>query len=241
MPGHMDHFDELVSAAMIRDRFRLRKIYRGLQRAGDGATTPAERLELDRQLAASVERAEQRRVAMPRPTFSDQLPINEHREEIAQAIRKHPVVVVCGETGSGKSTQLPKICLAAGFGIHGMIGHTQPRRIAARSIADRLADELQCQLGQAVGFKIRFTDRTDPATFIKLMTDGILLAETQGDRFLEQYEVLIVDEAHERSLNIDFLLGYIKRLLPKRPELRLIITSATIDAARFSEHFTLRG
>jgi HrpA-like RNA helicase len=148
------------------------------------------------------------------------------------------VTIVCGETGSGKSTQLPKICLGLGRGIDGLIGHTQPRRIAARSVAARIAEELDSPLGRHVGFKIRFTDATQPETYIKLMTDGILLAETQGDRFLDQYDTIIIDEAHERSLNIDFLLGYLKRLLPRRRDLKLIITSATIDAARFSEHFT---
>ena len=159
------------------------------------------------------------------------------RAEIAEAIANHPVVVVCGETGSGKSTQLPKICLELGRGLERMIGHTQPRRIAARSVAARLADELSSRIGEAVGFKVRFTDATGPATYIKLMTDGILLAETQGDRALNQYDTIIVDEAHERSLNIDFLLGYLQRLLPRRPDLRVIITSATIDAERFSRHF----
>lgn len=160
------------------------------------------------------------------------------KAEIAEAIAKHPVVVVCGETGSGKSTQLPKICLELGRGLERQIGHTQPRRIAARSVAARLAEELQSRVGEAVGFKVRFTDATGPSSYVKLMTDGILLAETQGDRDLRQYDTLIVDEAHERSLNIDFLLGYLKRLLPRRPDLRVIITSATIDAQRFSEHFS---
>ena len=157
------------------------------------------------------------------------------------ALREHQVIIVCGETGSGKSTQLPKICLEMGRGVDGMIGHTQPRRLAARSIATRLAEELGSPLGQDVGYKIRFTDRTRPETYVKLMTDGILLAETPRDRFLNQYDTIILDEAHERSLNIDFLLGYLKRLLPKRPELRCIITSATIDAERFSEHFRDRA
>jgi ATP-dependent helicase HrpA len=152
-------------------------------------------------------------------------------------IRDHQVIIVCGETGSGKTTQLPKICLELGRGIAGMIGHTQPRRIAARSVANRIAEELKSDPGQIVGYKVRFHDHVSPNTYIKLMTDGILLAETQGDRFLEQYDTLIIDEAHERSLNIDFLLGYLKQLLPKRPDLRIIITSATIDTERFSHHF----
>src|SRR5207247_7609155 len=159
------------------------------------------------------------------------------REEIAKAISSHQIVIVCGETGSGKTTQLPKICLELGRGINGLIGHTQPRRIAARATAARVAQELKAELGGAVGYKIRFTDRVGPLSYIKLMTDGILLAETQGDRFLRQYDTLIIDEAHERSLNIDFLIGYLKQLLPKRPDLKLIITSATIDPQRFSRHF----
>ena len=169
----------------------------------------------------------------PRPC----LPITAKCEEIQDAIREHAVTIVCGETGSGKSTQLPKICLQLGRGVDGLIGHTQPRRIAARAIAARLADELRVPLGSAVGFKVRFTDTTRPETYVKLMTDGILLAETQQDRFLNQYDTLIIDEAHERSLNIDFLLGYVQRLLSARRDLRLIITSATIDAQRFAAHF----
>src|SRR5262249_38906453 len=166
------------------------------------------------------------------------LPIAQKRDEIASAIRDNQVVVICGETGSGKTTQLPKICLELGRGVAGLIGHTQPRRIAARSVAARIAEELNTPLGQAVGYKVRFTDQVSDQTYIKLMTDGILLAETQGDRYLNQYDTLILDEAHERSLNIDFLLGYLKQLLPKRPDLKLIITSATIDAERFAAHFS---
>jgi ATP-dependent helicase HrpA len=178
-----------------------------------------------------------RRANVPRPQFPPELPIAAKRGEIARAIASHQVVVVCGETGSGKTTQLPKICLELGRGVEGLIGHTQPRRIAARATAARIAYELKTELGQAVGFKIRFTDRTSPSSYIKLMTDGIVLAETQGDPELRQYDTLIIDEAHERSLNIDFLLGYVKQLLPRRPDLKLIITSATLDAERFSKHF----
>src|SRR5713226_9621557 len=180
---------------------------------------------------------EQRRALAPRPEFSPELPICAKREEIAKAISSHQVVIVCGETGSGKTTQLPKICLELGRGIQGLIGHTQPRRIAARATASRIAQELKTELGGAVGYKIRFTDRVGPRSYIKIMTDGILLAETQGDRMLAQYDTLIIDEAHERSLNIDFLLGYVKQHLQQRPELKLVITSATIDAERFSRHF----
>jgi len=188
-------------------------------------------------MAFSPAEIEQRRALAPRPEFPPELPICARREEIAKAISSHQVVIVCGETGSGKTTQLPKICLDLGRGINGLIGHTQPRRIAARATATRVAQELKTELGGAVGYKIRFTDRVGPRSYIKIMTDGILLAETQGDRELRQYDTLIIDEAHERSLNIDFLLGYVKQLLPRRPELKLVITSATIDAERFSKHF----
>jgi len=180
---------------------------------------------------------EQRRKHWPSLTFDETLPINERRQEIAELIKKNQVVVVCGETGSGKSTQLPKICLELGRGLFGMIGHTQPRRIAARSVAARIAEEIGTPLGRQVGYKVRFADETSPQTLVKLMTDGILLAESQNDRFFDQYDTIIIDEAHERSLNIDFLIGMMKRLLKKRRDLKLIITSATIDARRFAEHF----
>ncbi len=169
--------------------------------------------------------------------YDPALPITQKREEIARAIREHPLVIVCGETGSGKTTQLPKILLEMGRGKEKAIGHTQPRRIAARSVAARIAEELKVELGTLVGYKVRFTDKAGRQTRIKLMTDGILLAETQGDPDLRAYDTIILDEAHERSLNIDFLLGYLKRLLPRRPELKVVITSATIDAERFSKHF----
>jgi ATP-dependent helicase HrpA len=188
-------------------------------------------------MAFSPQEIERRRALAPRPDFPEELPISAKREEIAKAIAAYQVVIVCGETGSGKTTQLPKICLALGRGIAGLIGHTQPRRIAARATAARVAQELKTELGGAVGYKIRFTDKVGPRSYIKVMTDGILLAETQGDRELRQYDMLIIDEAHERSLNIDFLLGYVKQLLPRRPDLKLVITSATIDAERFSKHF----
>jgi ATP-dependent helicase HrpA len=188
-------------------------------------------------MAFSPEEIERRRALAPRPEFPEELPISVKREEIARAIAAHQVVIVCGETGSGKTTQLPKICLALGRGVAGLIGHTQPRRIAARATAARVAQELKAELGGAVGYKIRFTDKVGARSYIKVMTDGILLAETQGDRELRQYDTLIIDEAHERSLNIDFLLGYVKQLLPRRPDLKLIVTSATIDAERFSKHF----
>src|ERR1044071_3551838 len=180
---------------------------------------------------------EQRRALAPRPQVPPELPISAKRVEIAMAISAHQVVIVCGETGSGKTTQLPKICLDLGRGIGGLIGHTQAPRIAGRATASLVAQELKTELGGAVGYKIRFTDKVGPRSYIKIMTDGILLAETQGDRELRQYDTLIIDEAHERSLNIDFLLGYVKQLLPRRAELKLVITSATLDAERFSKHF----
>ena len=178
-----------------------------------------------------------RRSDVPEIRFPDELPISQSREVIAEAIAKHQVVIVAGETGSGKTTQLPKICLDMGRGVNGRIGHTQPRRIAARSVATRIAEELGVELGTAVGYQVRFTDHSGPDTRVKLMTDGILLAELQHDKALAAYDTLIIDEAHERSLNIDFLLGYIKQLLPRRPDLRVVITSATIDPERFSSHF----
>jgi ATP-dependent helicase HrpA len=180
---------------------------------------------------------EARRAGVPRVHYPDQLPVSQRRDDIAAAIREHQVVVVAGETGSGKTTQLPKICLDLGRGVEGMIGHTQPRRIAARSVAERIAEELGTELGGVVGYQVRFTDRSSPETLVKLMTDGILLNEMQHDRMLSAYDTLIIDEAHERSLNVDFLVGYLKQLLPKRPDLKVIITSATIDPERFARHF----
>ena len=176
-----------------------------------------------------------------RLTYPESLPITERRDEILAAIRDHQVVIVAGETGSGKSTQLPKLCLEAGRGVEGMIGHTQPRRVAARTIAERIAEELGSKLGDDVGYTVRFTDQVGDATLVKVMTDGILLAEIQRDRMLRRYDTLIIDEAHERSLNIDFILGYLKQLLPQRPDLKVIVTSATIDTERFAEHFATDG
>ena len=180
-----------------------------------------------------------------RISYPPELPVSQRRDDLAAAIREHQVVVVAGETCSGKTTQLPKICLELGRGRRergrgGLIGHTQPRRIAARSVAERIAEELGTQLSELVGYQVRFTDRTSATSRVKLMTDGILLAELQRDRQLRRYDTIIIDEAHERSLNIDFLLGYLKRLLPKRPDLKLVITSATIDPARFAKHFADR-
>src|SRR5687767_13294460 len=199
---------------MLADQHRLRSRLRGIERAQEAGRPFEDALRaVTSEIERSRARREQRQANLPRPTFPDELPVVQKRGEIAEAIRKHQVVVVCGETGSGKTTQLPKICLELGRGVAGMIGHTQPRRLAARTLAARIASELDTEIGNAVGYKIRFTDRVSEATYIKLMTDGILLAETQGDRFLEQYDTVIIDEAHERSINIDFLLGYLKKLL----------------------------
>src|SRR5499427_2117160 len=179
----------------------------------------------------------EQRTPLPTISYPPQLPVSQRKDEIAAAIRDNQVVIVAGETGSGKTTQLPKICLELGRGVTGQIGHTQPRRIAARTVAERIATELGTEIGTAVGYKVRFTDKSSDSTLIKVMTDGILLAELQRDRRLLCYDTLIIDEAHERSLNIDFILGYLKRLLPTRPDLKVIITSATIDPERFSKHF----
>ncbi|QDT37568.1 ATP-dependent RNA helicase HrpA [Stratiformator vulcanicus] len=238
----LEEFQRQIAEAMPGDRGRLRGKLRSMKKA-QSAGKPFDRnlKRFSRDLKRSVELRTKRVESKPQIKFGDDLPVLERREEIAQAIRENQVVVICGETGSGKSTQLPKICLDMGRGVDGMIGHTQPRRIAARSVATRIAEEMSVPVGDAVGFKVRFADATKPSTYIKLMTDGILLAESQGDRLLNQYDTLIIDEAHERSLNIDFLLGYLKSLLPKRPELKVIITSATIDAERFAEHFSTDG
>jgi ATP-dependent helicase HrpA len=185
----------------------------------------------------SIKKVEQRRCSVPTPEFTEQLPVSRKVTQIQSLLEKHQVIVVAGETGSGKTTQLPKIALLAGRGLFGQIAHTQPRRLAARSVASRIAEELKTPLGESVGFKVRFSDRSNERTYVKLMTDGILLAETQTDRLLNRYDTIIIDEAHERSLNIDFLLGYLKQLLPRRPDLKVIITSATIDTERFSSFF----
>jgi len=219
------------------DYGRLRGMQRNLLRS-----TGEKRAKLQADFAALLEKSraglEKRQASLPKPEFQADLPVNERREEIAALIKKHQVVIVCGETGSGKTTQLPKICLELGRGGAGLIGHTQPRRLAARSVATRLAQELKTQVGTGVGVKIRFQDKSTADSWVKLMTDGILLAESQSDPYLSAYDTIIIDEAHERSLNIDFLLGYLKQLLPKRPDLKVIITSATIDAERFSQHFS---
>ncbi|MCG5213867.1 ATP-dependent RNA helicase HrpA [Streptosporangium sp. KLBMP 9127] len=226
-----------LSELTLRDQRRLRRRLDGARRTRDRAAQQ----KIATQIAAEVERAEARvaarREAVPEVSYPEALPVSRRRDDILAAVRDHQVVIVAGETGSGKTTQLPKICLELGRGVKGLIGHTQPRRIAARTVAERVAEELKTELGHAVGYKVRFTDQVGDDTLIKVMTDGILLAELQNDRMLDQYDTLIIDEAHERSLNIDFILGYLKQLLPRRPDLKVIITSATIDPERFSRHF----
>ncbi|ALP39546.1 ATP-dependent RNA helicase HrpA [Aeromonas schubertii] len=192
---------------------------------------------IDADLRQAEQRYQTRLAGVPRVNYPENLPVSQKADEIATAIRDHQVVIIAGETGSGKTTQIPKICLSLGRGVKGYIGHTQPRRLAARTVAARIAEEMHSELGQYVGYKVRFTDQVSEQTHIKLMTDGILLAEIQHDRLLTQYDTIIIDEAHERSLNIDFILGYLKALLPRRPDLKVIITSATIDPERFSRHF----
>ena len=221
---------------LASDYGRLRGELARLEREAVPADAP--RREAWRQaVAASMARREARAALVPTVALDGTLPIAREGDRITALIREHPVVVVAGETGSGKTTQLPKLCLAAGRGVRGLVGCTQPRRIAARAVARRVAQELGTEVGGLVGWQVRFTEQVGPDTLIKFMTDGILLAETQGDPWLSRYDTLIVDEAHERSLNIDFLLGYLKRLLAKRRDLRLVVTSATIDIARFAAHF----
>ncbi|HTR56788.1 MAG TPA: ATP-dependent RNA helicase HrpA [Casimicrobiaceae bacterium] len=237
-PSVADRLRSELDAVMVADRPRLAGRIARLARRD---VPPAEIERVANAVAAARERAQRRAACVPRIAYPPDLPVSERRDEIAAAIREHPVVIVCGETGSGKTTQLPKICLELGRGLLGFIGHTQPRRIAARSVAARIAEELGTPLGAAVGYKVRFTDRTQPDAYIKLMTDGILLAETQGDRLLAAYDTIIVDEAHERSLNIDFLIGYLRQLTAQRPDLKIVVTSATLDAERFARHFGAPG
>ncbi len=220
-----------LDQCMREDRFRLRRAIRNAGQRGKPLDALADRIAASQRLAAW------RSANRPAVTFPGELPISAHVETLGEMIRRHPVLVVRGETGSGKSTQLPKACLAAGYGIHGMIGQTQPRRIAARSVAERIAAEIGSPIGEAVGYRVRFSEQVSERNYIRVLTDGMLLNEFERDRLLERYDVLIVDEAHERSLNIDFLLGLSRRILKKRPDFRLVITSATLDSERFSSHF----
>src|SRR4051794_30536642 len=221
-----------------RDERRLQRRLEGTRKIRDEAARAAVLAEIEAEASQARERLEARLAAVPKVTYPEALPVSRRKDDILAAIRDHQVVVVAGETGSGKTTQLPKICLELGRGVRGQIGHTQPRRIAARTVAERIAEELDRPLGTTVGYKVRFTDQAGDDTMIKVMTDGILLAEMQHDRQLRRYDTLIIDEAHERSLNIDFILGYLRDLLPRRPDLKLIITSATIETQRFAEHFS---
>jgi len=224
---------ERLARLTLRDEHRLRRRCDRVRRGHDGAELEA--------LLQEIERAEQtverRRAAVPQVSYPQQLPVSARRDDLLAAIGENQVVIVAGETGSGKTTQLPKICLELGRGVRGAIAHTQPRRLAARTVAERIADELGVEIGEAVGYAVRFSNVSQRDTLVRLVTDGLLLAEMQHDRLLRRYDTIIVDEAHERSLNIDFLLGYLHRLLPQRPDLKLVITSATIDPGRFSAHF----
>jgi ATP-dependent helicase HrpA len=224
--------DAVLRELTLRDEQRLRRQAHRLRRGDEEG-----RARFERQLAEAAARVERRRASVPDVSYPAQLPVSARRDDLLAAIREHQVVVVAGETGSGKTTQLPKMCLELGLGVRGAIAHTQPRRLAARTVAQRIADELEVPLGGAVGYAVRFDDRGSEATLIRLVTDGLLLAEIRRDPLLRRYDTVIVDEAHERSLNIDFLLGCLHRILPRRPDLKLIITSATIDPERFSKHF----
>jgi len=238
----LERLERALDEVMLRDRETLTRRLKGLERRlREGKPVDRGLAEVVRGIERSAALVARRRAQTVTLDYPAELPVAERRDEILAALCEHQVVVVAGETGSGKTTQLPKLCLELGLGRRGLIGHTQPRRLAARSVATRLAEELQVPLGEQVGYQVRFTDQSSDDTLVKLMTDGILLAETRHDPDLTRYEAIVIDEAHERSLNIDFLLGYLKRLLPRRPELKVIITSATIDVARFAEHFALPG
>ncbi|MGG5572799.1 ATP-dependent RNA helicase HrpA [Vibrio diazotrophicus] len=226
-----------LKQCLLKDRFRLSKRISGASKIKKDAARHAVFDEIALDIAQSMMVVQQRINQKVTIEYPELLPVSQKRDDIAKAIQENQVVIVAGETGSGKTTQLPKICAELGRGKYGLIGHTQPRRLAARSVATRIAEEMETELGNFVGYKVRFNDQISNQTQIKLMTDGILLAEIQHDRFLNQYDTIIIDEAHERSLNIDFILGYLKQLLPRRPDLKVVITSATIDPERFSNHF----
>ena len=228
-PSREDLFAALENVSLAEARSFRRRLKK--------ARAPKALQEIGAEIQAAAERVALTDAAVPTISYPDALPVTARKDDIAEAIRDNQVVIIAGETGSGKTTQIPKICLELGRGRRGFIGHTQPRRIAARTVAERIASELDQKIGESVGYAIRFDDRVSETTAVKLMTDGILLAEMQRDRFLNKYDTIIIDEAHERSLNIDFLLGYLKRLLPKRPDLKVIITSATIDPESFAAHF----
>ncbi|WP_413800557.1 ATP-dependent RNA helicase HrpA [Streptomyces iranensis] len=233
LPALLERLPEL----MLRDQQRLGRRLDGARRIRKPEARAAVLGEIADEMTRAELRVADRRAAVPAITYPEELPVSQKKDAILEAVRDHQVVIVAGETGSGKTTQIPKICLQLGRGVKGLIGHTQPRRIAARTVAERIAEEMRSPLGESVGWKVRFTDQVGKDTHVKLMTDGILLAEIQTDRELRQYDTIIIDEAHERSLNIDFLLGYLAQLLPRRPDLKVVITSATIDPERFSRHF----
>ncbi len=228
---------ERLPELTLRDQHRLGRRLDGARKIRKPEARAAVYADITAQVEEAEARVARRRASVPAVTYPEQLPVSQKKDEILAAIRDHQVVIVAGETGSGKTTQIPKICLELGRGVRGLIGHTQPRRLAARTVAERVAEELDTPLGATVGWKVRFTDQVGDSTLVKLMTDGIMLAEIQTDRDLRQYDTIIIDEAHERSLNIDFILGYLAQLLPRRPELKVVITSATIDPERFSRHF----
>ncbi len=229
-----------LKKALYKDQFRFQRRIDGALKQQTAEKVEYALAEVACDIQSSIDQRERRLQSLPQVSYPD-LPVSQKKDEIAQAIADNQVVIIAGETGSGKTTQIPKICLELGRGVSGLIGHTQPRRLAARTVANRIAEELDSNLGETVGYRVRFTDKVSEQSYIKLMTDGILLAEIQHDRFLSQYDTIIIDEAHERSLNIDFLLGYLKRLLPRRPDLKVIITSATIDPERFANHFADRN
>ncbi|HCI6733370.1 TPA: ATP-dependent RNA helicase HrpA, partial [Klebsiella variicola subsp. variicola] len=226
-----------LDGLMLRDKTRFARRLHGVKKVKNPESQQAILHEMAQEISQAAGKVLLREAARPAITYPENLPVSQKKQEILEAVRDHQVVIVAGETGSGKTTQLPKICMELGRGLKGLIGHTQPRRLAARTVANRIAEELQTEPGSCIGYKVRFSDHVSDNTMVKLMTDGILLAEIQQDRLLMQYDTIIIDEAHERSLNIDFLLGYLKELLPRRPDLKIIITSATIDPERFSKHF----
>ena len=226
-----------LDGLMLRDKTRFARRLHGVKKVKNPESQQAILQEMALEISQAAGKVLLREAARPAITYPENLPVSQKKQEILEAVRDHQVVIVAGETGSGKTTQLPKICMELGRGLKGLIGHTQPRRLAARTVANRIAEELQSEPGGCIGYKVRFSDHVSENTMVKLMTDGILLAEIQQDRLLMQYDTIIIDEAHERSLNIDFLLGYLKELLPRRPDLKIIITSATIDPERFSKHF----
>ena len=233
--NELARLEALLPFTQTKQAHALKSALNRLKREASPAEEAIEKLKSD--IVASASMTDEIKARFPALNYQEDLPIYQAREEVISALKDHQVVIICGETGSGKTTQLAKFCLEMGLGSRGLIGHTQPRRLAARSVAERIAEELTTPLGDFVGYKMRFNDKTDDKTVLKLMTDGILLTELTHDRFLNQYEVIIIDEAHERSLNIDFLLGILKNILPRRPDLKLIITSATIDPQKFSNYF----